>query len=66
MFNFVMNANFDGKENICQAIITITFPCKQTTMKHDMNKLNLSLFENLIKVLVNGKKLNVFFLLLSF
>ena len=35
-------------------------------MKHDMNKFNLSLFENLIKVLVNWKKLNVFFLLLSF
>ena len=30
-------------------------------MKHNMNKFNLSLFENLIKVLVNGKKLNVFF-----
>ena len=66
MFNFVMNANCDGNENICQAIITITFPSKQTTMKHDMNKFNLSLFENLIKVLVNWKKLNVFFLLLSF
>ena len=59
-----MNVNCDGNENIC--LITITFPSKQTTMKHDMNKFNLSLFENLIKVLVNWKKLNVFFLLLSF
>ena len=53
-----------------EAIITITFPGKQTIMKHDMNKFNLTQFEcriqNLINLLVNRKKLNVFFLLLSF
>ena len=37
--NFVTNVNCDVNQNICEAIITITFPCKKTTMKHDMNKL---------------------------
>ena len=39
-------------------------------MKHDMNKFNLTQFkyriQNLISLLVNRKKLNVFLLLLSF
>ena len=65
-----MNVNYDGNKNISEAIITITFPCKQTIMKHDMNRLNLTLFEcriqNLINLLVNRRKLNVFFLPLSF
>ena len=65
-----MNVNCDCNKNICEAIITITFPGKQTIMKHDMNKFNLTQFEcriqNLINLLVNRKKLNVFFLLSSF
>ena len=60
-----MNVNCDCNKNICEAIITITFPGKQTIMKHDMNKFNLTQFEcriqNLINLLVNRKKLNVFF-----
>ena len=51
-------------KNICEAI-TITFLGKQTIMKHDMNKFNLTQFEcriqNLINLLVNRKKLNGFF-----
>ena len=68
--NFVMNVSCDSNENICEATITITFPCKQTMMKHDMDKFNFTQFEctirNLINLLVNRKKLYVFFLLLSF
>ena len=30
--NFVMNVNWDCNKNICEAIITITFPGKQTIM----------------------------------
>ena len=63
-----MNVNCDCNKNICEAI-TITFPGKQTIMKHDMNKFNLTQFEcriqNLINLLVNRKKLNMFLLLLS-
>ena len=68
-WNFVMSVNCDCNKNIWEAI-TITFPGKQTIMKHDMNKFNLTQFEcriqNLINLLVNRKKLNVFFLPLSF
>ena len=68
--NFVMNVSCDSNENICEATITITFPCKQTMMKHDMDKFNFTQFEctirNLVNLLVNRKKLYVFFLLLSF
>ena len=64
-----MNLHWDGNQNICEAIITITFPFKQTIEKHDMNKCNLTQFEcriqNLMNLLVNRKKLNVFLLLLS-
>ena len=64
-----MNVNCDYNKNICEAI-TITFPGKQTIMKHDMNKFNLTRSEyriqNLINLLVNRKKLKVFFLPLSF
>ena len=65
---FVVNVNYDSNENICEAIITITFPRKQTIIKHDMNKFNLAQFECRIQNLINlmVKKLNVFFLLLSF
>ena len=53
-----------------EAAITIIFPDKQTMMKHAINKFNLTQFEfriqNLINLLVNRKKLNVFFLPLSF
>ena len=65
---FVVNVNYDSNENICEAIITITFPRKQTIIKHDMNKFNLAQFEWRIQNLINlmVKKLNVFFLLLSF
>ena len=60
-----MNFNCDSDENICEATITITFPCKQTMMKHGMDKFNLTQFEcrirNLINlILVNRKKLCVF------
>ena len=60
-----MNVSCDSNENICEATITITFPCKQTMMKHDMDKFNLTQFEcrirNLINlILVNRKKLCVF------
>ena len=30
-----MNVSCDSNENICEATITINFPCKQTMMKHD-------------------------------
>ena len=43
-----MDVNCDGNENICEVIITITFPCKQTTMKHDINTFNLTQFERRI------------------
>ena len=63
-WNFVMNVNCDCNKNICEAIITITFPGKQTIMKHDMNKFNLTQFEcriqNLINLEVNRKKLMCF------
>ena len=53
-----------------EAVITIIFPDKQTIMKHAINKFNLTQFEcriqNLINLLVNRKKINVFFLLSSF
>ena len=70
-WNFVINVNCNGNENICEAIITITFPWKQTILKqYDMNKFNLTQFkcriQNLINLLVNRKKLNVLFLLLLF
>ena len=65
-----MNVNCDCNKNICEAVITIIFPDKQIIMKHAINKFNLSQFEyriqNLINLLVNRKKLNVFFLLSSF
>ena len=65
-----MNVNYDSNDNICEAIATITFPCKQTIMKHDINKFNLTQFEcriqNLINLLVSRKKLDVFFVPLSF
>ena len=48
-----MNVNCDGNENICEVIITITFSCKQTTVKHDMNKFNLIQFECRIQNLIN-------------
>ena len=42
--NFVMNVNRNGNKNICEAIKTITFPCKETIMKHDIkNLISLSL-----------------------
>ena len=42
---FVMNVSCDGNQNICEAIITMTSPCKQPTMKHDRNKFNLTQFQ---------------------
>ena len=47
-WNFVMNVNCDSNEDIWEAIkilITITFPCKQTIVKHDVKKFNLAQFE---------------------
>ena len=65
-----MNVNYDSNDNICEAITTITFPCKQTIMMHDINKFNFTQFEcriqNLINLLVSRKKLDVFFVPLSF
>ena len=40
--NFVMNVSCDSNENICEATIAITFPRKQTMMKHDMDKFDLT------------------------
>ena len=66
-----MNVDCESNENICEATITITFPCKQTIMKHDMNinlispGLNVRI-RNLVNLLVNRKKLSVFLLLLLF
>ena len=37
-----MNVSCDGNENICEATITITFPCKQTMMKLSVLFLLLS------------------------
>ena len=45
-----MNVSCNSDENICEATITITFPCKQTIMKHDMNKFNLTQFECRIQI----------------
>ena len=65
-----MNVNYDSNDNICEAITTITFPCKQTIMMHVINKFNFTQFEcriqNLINLLVSRKKLDVFFVPLSF
>ena len=65
-----MNVNCDCSKHICEAIITITFPGKQTLMKHDMKKFKFTQFEcriqNPINLLVNRKKLHMFFLLPSF
>ena len=64
------NINGYGNQNICEVTITINFSWKQTIMKRDMNKLNLTQFEwriqNLINLLVNKKKLDAFLLLQSF
>ena len=40
-----MNFNYDSNENIWEATVTITFPCKQSIKKHDMNKFDLTQFE---------------------
>ena len=49
-----MNVNCNGNENICEAIITITFPWKQTILKqYDMNKFNLTQFKCRIQNLIN-------------
>ena len=48
-----MNVNCDYNKNICEAAITIIFPAKQTIMKHDMNKFNLTQFECRIQNLIN-------------
>ena len=65
-----MNVNYDSNENIWEATVTITFPCKQSIKKHDMNKFDLAQFEyrirNLVTLYTSGEKLNVFFLPLSF
>ena len=37
-----MNVNCNSNKNICEAMVTITFPCKETIMKYDMNKFNLN------------------------
>ena len=55
-WNFAMNVTCDSNENICEAT-TINFPCKQTIMKLDINKFDLTQFEcriwNLINLLIN-------------
>ena len=43
-----MNVICDSNENICEA--TTAFPCKQTIMKHDMDKFNLTQFECRIQI----------------
>ena len=56
-----MNVNCNSNENIYEATITISFPCKQTIMEHDIKKFNLTQFEsriwNLVNLLVRRKKL---------
>ena len=47
-----MNVNYDSNENIWEATVTITFPCKQSIKKHDMNKFDLTQFEYRITNLV--------------
>ena len=37
-----MNVNCNGNENICEAIVIISLLCKQTIIKYDMNKFNLT------------------------
>ena len=57
-----MNVNCDCNKNICEAI-TITFPSKQTIMKHDMNKFNITQSKCRIQNLINwwiGKSLMCF------
>ena len=41
-----MNVDCDSNKNICEATVTITFPCKQTIIKHDVDKCNLAQFES--------------------
>ena len=52
-----MNVSCDSNENICEATITITFPCKQTIMKHDMDKFNPTQIECRIPNLVVAGRL---------
>ena len=52
-WNFLMNVNCDYNKNICEAVITIIFPAKQTIMKHNMNKFNLTQFECRIQKQIN-------------
>ena len=47
-----MNVNYDGKKT-SEALLTITFLCKQTTMKHGKNRFNLTQFECRIQNLIN-------------
>ena len=48
-----MNVSCDSNENICEATITITFPFKETIIKHDMDKFNFTQFESRILNLIN-------------
>ena len=41
------------KTSVKLLIRTIIFPCKQTIMKHDTNKFNLTQFECSIQNLIN-------------
>ena len=49
-WNFSINC--DSNENICEAIIIIRFPCKQSIKKHSMNKFNLIHFDCRIQILL--------------
>ena len=48
-----MHVNCVSNENICEATIRFTFPCKQTIMMHDMKKFYLTQFECRIQKLNN-------------
>ena len=55
--------NFDSNENIWEATVTITFPCKQSIKKHDMNKFDLTQFVTESEILLPykwGKAQSVF------
>ena len=48
-----MNVSCNSNENIYEATITISFPCKQTIMEHDIKKFNLTQVESRIWNLIN-------------
>ena len=49
-----MNVNWNGNQNICETIIAITFPCKQTIMKHPL-RTEFPVFWEFLGILKNSQ-----------